>query len=171
MNNQMPLATADQREICNNRFVAAKHETKSAPRAADFPGKPRKSRGLALALGFMLAVFFLTGCGSVTAYHGDVKRTGWQRHEPLLSAANVNSAHFGLIAQITLDERVDAQPLVVPLAGQNVVYVATEANTVYAIDADTGIILEKCQSRNAGSESKELSLQREPRGHQQHAGD
>src|ERR1035437_3952368 len=45
-----------------------------------------------------------------------------------------------------LDDQVDAQPLLVPgltIAGgiHDVVYVATESNTVYAIDASSGAIL------------------------------
>ena len=54
------------------------------------------------------------------------------------------------IAQVALDDQVDAQPLVVPnqqiTAGltpgtYQVVYVATEANTVYAINAANGAVL------------------------------
>ena len=67
-------------------------------------------------------------------------------------------ASFGVLFQIGLDDQVDAQPLVVPnqsriTAGPTpgtyqVVYVATEGNTIYAINADNGAIL---LSRNLGT--------------------
>src|SRR4029077_8164121 len=60
---------------------------------------------------------------------------------------NVNSQSFGLLHIVALDGRVDAEPLVVmqqAIAGKgvhNVVYVATENDSIYAIDADDGSIL------------------------------
>jgi hypothetical protein len=79
----------------------------------------------------------------VLTYHGDNYRTGWNSSETLLTVANVKPGSFGLLYTVSLDERVDAEPLIVTnqlIQGQvhNVVYVATENNTVYAIDADTG---------------------------------
>ena len=84
---------------------------------------------------------------SVTTYHDDIQRTGWNPSETTLRPSNVKSATFGLITTATLDDQVDAQPLVVAnqtITGQGVhtvVYVATENNSVYAIDASTGSIL------------------------------
>ena len=84
---------------------------------------------------------------SVTTYHGDIQRTGWNSSESTLAPSNVTSTTFGLITSVTLDDQVDAQPLVVAnqaITGQGVhtvVYVATENNSVYAIDASTGSIL------------------------------
>lgn len=80
-------------------------------------------------------------------YHGDTNRSGWASSETQLTVANVTPGTFGLLHVVTLDGRTDAQPLFV--SGQtiqghgvhNVVYVATEANSVYAIDADSGAIL------------------------------
>jgi hypothetical protein len=87
----------------------------------------------------------------VTTYHYDNNRTGWNSHETTLTPANVNSSSFGVLQTVALDDWVDAQPLVVPgvliTSGQyngtthDVVYVATENNTVYAIDVHTGTIL------------------------------
>ena len=68
----------------------------------------------------------------------------------MLTPANVNSSSFGLLVRVKLDDQVDAQPLVVPgvniTTGDNqgthdVVYVVTESNTVYAIDANAGTVL------------------------------
>ena len=87
---------------------------------------------------------------SVTTYHYDNYRTGWNPNETVLNPTNVNSSSFGLLQTVTLDQQVDAQPLVVPgvniTAGNyqgthDVVYVVTENNTVYAIDAESGTIL------------------------------
>jgi hypothetical protein len=82
----------------------------------------------------------------ITTYHYDNLRTGWNQAETVLNAANVASSSFGLQQQVALDEQVDAQPLF--LSGQtiaggtfDVVYVATENNTLYAIDANSGRVL------------------------------
>lgn len=86
----------------------------------------------------------------VTTYHYDNNRTGWNQHETVLTPANVASSSFGLLHNVPLDDQVDGQPLLVPgvniTAGNNqgkhdVVYVATEGNTVYAIDAESGTVL------------------------------
>src|ERR1700722_12059998 len=83
----------------------------------------------------------------VLTYHGDTFRTGWFSAETQLTASNVTPQTFGLLQTVTLDGRVDAEPLYVAheiIAGQgihNVVYAATENDSVYAIDADSGSIL------------------------------
>ncbi len=91
-----------------------------------------------------------TATVSVTTYHYNNYRTGWNQNETTLTPANVNSSNFGLLQTVTLDAAADAQPLVVPgvniTAGNypgthDVVYVATENNTVYAIDAESGQVL------------------------------
>ncbi|MBO0732935.1 MAG: PQQ-binding-like beta-propeller repeat protein [Methylocapsa sp.] len=93
----------------------------------------------------------------VTTYHYDTFRTGWNPHETTLTATGFpdgKGSPFGIIAaQTGLDDQIDAQPLVMPgltIAGgtHDVVYVATESNTVYALDASTGAIL---KSRNLGA--------------------
>ncbi len=90
------------------------------------------------------------GQTSVTTYHYDNYRTGWNQNESVLTPANVGSSSFHLLQTVPLDDQVDAQPLVVPdvqiTAGKNqgahdVVYVATENNTVYAIDIHSGAVL------------------------------
>jgi hypothetical protein len=89
----------------------------------------------------------------ITTRHYDALRTGWNKYETILTPSNVASSSFGLIATVTLDNQVDAQPLVVldqTIKGKGthtVVYIATEQNTVYAIDGNTGQIL---LSRNLG---------------------
>lgn len=89
----------------------------------------------------------IVGCTSVVTYHNDDQRTGWNSHENTLTTGNVRPLTFGLIASVSLDDQVDAQPLVVTnqnIAGQGVhtvVYVATESNTIYAIDSWSGTVL------------------------------
>src|SRR5580704_2885442 len=87
---------------------------------------------------------------SITTYHYNNNRTGWNSTETVLTPANVGSTAFGLLTSVTLDDQVDAQPLVVPgvqiTAGNyqglhDVVYVVTGGNTVYAIDVHSGTIL------------------------------
>ena len=80
----------------------------------------------------------------VLTYHNNNARTGLNPSETILTAHNVNFAHFGLLYSDPADGKVDAEPLYVsnlnmPRAGtHNVLYVATEHDTVYAYDADTG---------------------------------
>jgi hypothetical protein len=79
----------------------------------------------------------------VVTYHNDNARTGQNLTETSLTLANVNVGLFGKISVITLDGKVDAQPLYlsalnVPGRGAvDVVYVATEHGTVSAIEAAT----------------------------------
>jgi hypothetical protein len=83
----------------------------------------------------------------VTTYHGDALRTGWFSNETALNTSNVNASSFGLLKTVVLDGRVDAEPLFLSnqaIDGQgthDVVYVATENNSVYALDAAAGTIL------------------------------
>ena len=84
---------------------------------------------------------------NATTYHYDNLRTGWNQDETVLTPAAVASSQFKIIASAALDDQVDAQPLVVTsqtITGKgvrDVVYVATEGNSVYAIDASTGEVL------------------------------
>jgi hypothetical protein len=91
-----------------------------------------------------------TGQTAVTTYHYDNYRTGWNQNESVLTPANVVKGKFGLLHTVPLDDQVDAQPLVVPgvtiTAGSyqglhDVAYVATEGNTIYAVDVNTGTVL------------------------------
>jgi hypothetical protein len=110
----------------------------------------RSGRAILPALVILSSTLLATAQISVTTYHNDNNRTGWNQHETVLTPANVGSSVFGLLHNVALDDQVDGHPLVVPgvniTAGNyqgkhDVVYVATENNTVYAIDAESGTIL------------------------------
>jgi hypothetical protein len=82
---------------------------------------------------------------NVTTFHNDNARTGQNTQETILTPANVNSSQFGKLFSLALDGYVYAQPLYladIPIDGgtHNVVYMATEHDSVYAIDADSGTI-------------------------------
>jgi Ricin-type beta-trefoil lectin domain-like len=82
----------------------------------------------------------------VLTWHNDVARTGQNLSEAILTPALVNSTNFGLIANVVVDGKVDAQPLyasAITLPGQgthNILYIATEHDSVYAVNADSGTI-------------------------------
>ncbi len=85
-----------------------------------------------------------TNAPDITTYHDDVARDGLNAQETILTLTNVNSTQFGKIGFDTADGLVDAEPLYLAnvTAGgklRNVLYVATEHDSVYAFDADTGV--------------------------------
>jgi outer membrane protein assembly factor BamB len=82
----------------------------------------------------------------VVTYRDDAARTAANLTESVLTPANVSSSSFGLLRVLPVDGKVDAQPLYlaqVPIAGgtHEVVFVATEHDSVYAFDPQTGAIL------------------------------
>jgi hypothetical protein len=109
-------------------------------------GRAARLCGLA-AVAFALAGGAFAKEVDITTYHYDNFRTGWNAHEKTLTPANVAGPNFKLIASTVLDDQVDAQPLILThqtvkgKGAHDVVYIATESNSVYAIDANSGEIL------------------------------
>ncbi len=83
----------------------------------------------------------------VLTYHNDGARTGQNLNETILDSSNVNVSSFGKLLELTVDGKVDGQPLIktqvhIPGNGiHNVLYVVTEHDSVYAFDADDGTTL------------------------------
>ena len=79
---------------------------------------------------------------SVLTFHNDNQRTGQNTSETTLSSANVNSSTFGKLFALPVDGQIFGQPLYLPgvtvgTTVHNLLFVATEHDTVYAWDADT----------------------------------
>jgi outer membrane protein assembly factor BamB len=103
----------------------------------------------------MLTVTAAAAGTDVLTYKYDVMRTGQNLTESTLTPSNVTAATFGKLSNLMVDGLVDAQPLYLsqlPVAAvaHNVVFVATEHDSVYAFDADTGTILWKVSLLGAG---------------------
>jgi hypothetical protein len=83
---------------------------------------------------------------NVLTFHNDNARSGQNLNEITLTPANVKSASFGKLLTVPLDGKVDAQPLYlaelnIPGHGvHSVVFAATEHDSVYAFDANTGAV-------------------------------
>jgi hypothetical protein len=88
------------------------------------------------------ATVYVTNSPGVFTHHNDNFRTGQNLNETVLTPANVTPAKFGKLFSYPLDGIAYASPLYVAnvsIPGQglhNVVYVATEHDSVYAFDAD-----------------------------------
>jgi hypothetical protein len=78
---------------------------------------------------------------SVTTFHYDGDRTGWDPNETDLTPTTVASSRFGLLKQIPIAGTAKGQPLLVvgytmsDGAVHDVLVIATTANMVYAFDA------------------------------------
>jgi hypothetical protein len=101
-----------------------------------------------------------TPTADVLTYHNDNPRTGQDLNEVILTPGNVNSTNFGKLFVISVDGKVDAQPLYVSNAAisggtHNILVVATEHDSVYAFDADTGTKLWQSSMLKTGETTSE----------------
>ncbi len=106
--------------------------------------KRSRLRGLQLMLESLEERLVLS---SVTTYHNDIASSGQNLSEVLLTRANVNPTTFGKLYSYAVDGQVYAQPLVQtqvnittgPQTGlHDVMFVATQHDSLYALDASTG---------------------------------
>src|SRR5437660_10296843 len=94
-------------------------------------------------IAFVPAIFAV----DVLTWHNDNARTGQNLSETILTPANVNFNQFGKLFVVPTDGQVYAQPLYVsnlsiPGKGvHNVVYIATEHDTVYSCDTAKRVVL------------------------------
>jgi hypothetical protein len=86
----------------------------------------------------------VTDLTSVTTYHNNVSRDGVNTHEFALTTSSVKTATFGKLFSCTVDGAIYAQPLwvanlTISGAKHNVVFVATQHDSLYAFDADSNV--------------------------------
>jgi hypothetical protein len=109
---------------------------------------------LSMAIGVVLFCTASLGAQStnVLTWHNDNWRTGANTTETTLTTANVTQATFGKLCTAPTDGAINAQPLIVThvpisiagtVANHDVVYVATENDTLYAFDANNCALLKK----------------------------
>src|SRR5580700_4001287 len=90
----------------------------------------------------VLALVAIPASAQVTTSQYDNSRTGATLNEKSLTLENVNAKQFGKLGAFKVDGAVYAQPLFLPaveIPGKgmhNVLYVATEHDSVYAFDAE-----------------------------------
>jgi uncharacterized protein YjdB len=92
--------------------------------------------------GSTTATVTLSGTASITTFHVDTNRSGLNDQETVLTTANVAPETFGKLFSCPVDGYVYGAPLILSNqtingAKHNVLFVATENDSVYAYDADT----------------------------------
>ncbi|MGH8294873.1 MAG: hypothetical protein ACRETZ_05125 [Steroidobacteraceae bacterium] len=108
--------------------------TITATTLADPPGSAEPVQRRSIRVG-------ATNMAGVYTYHDDLARDGANEKEYALTPADVNASSFGKLFSCAVDGAIYAQPLWVPhlrVDGKrrNVVFVATEHDSLYAFDAD-----------------------------------
>ncbi len=98
----------------------------------------------------------------VSTFHYDNTRAGLNAQETSLTTTNVASTTFGKVGFFSADGKVDAQPLY--LSGlainggtANVLYVASELDSLYAFNADNGATLWHVSLAGAGEAASDAS--------------
>jgi hypothetical protein len=96
----------------------------------------------------------VTDLAGVYTYHHDISRTGANTQEFALTNSTLTTATFGKLFSCPVDAAIYAQPLWVANlsiggATHNVVFVATQRDSVYAFDADSS----NCQNLWGGPKS------------------
>lgn len=135
--------------------------TSSADSGAQFKVVVSNSVGSATSSAATLTVT-VTATTDVLTYHNDIARTGQNLTETILTTGNVASATFGKLGFYATDGLVDAEPLyasavAVPGNGtHNLVIAASEHDTVYAFDADSGSVIWQKTMLNSGETTSDV---------------
>ena len=145
-------ATGNQSEVTEVRFLLLETTKIIGVHMSSEVSNGEVSKG-SLFRPFAVAVsvlLFLAAISSAFAQQpflmsrGDMVRSGANTSETLLTPSNVTNGSFARLFSVPVDYQILAQPLYVPnvnIAGQgvhNVVYVVTQMDSVYAVDADNG---------------------------------
>jgi hypothetical protein len=118
--------------------------------------------------------FGVTDLAGVFTYHNNLSRDGSNPREYALTPSSVSSATFGKLFSCTVDGAIYAQPLWVAnltINGvqRNVVFVATQHESLYAFDADVNTCTPLWQvsliDTAHGGSSSETSVPSGPSGH------
>jgi hypothetical protein len=153
--NAAPIAGATTRSYTTGATVAADS-------GSSFTVVVSNASGATISRGATLTVTNapMPAGTDVLTYKNDLSRSGQNLTESTLTPANVTFANFGLLRTLPVDGKVDAQPLYVSQlsvsgSAHNVVFVATEHDSAYAFDADTGSVLWKVSLLAAGETSSD----------------
>jgi hypothetical protein len=87
------------------------------------------------------ATLGVTDLSGISTYHYDLARAGVNSQEYALTPASVNQKNFGKLFSCAVDSAVYTEPLWVPALNvngsvHNVVFVATQHDSLYAFDSD-----------------------------------
>src|SRR5213080_2214492 len=87
------------------------------------------------------ATVWVTNYPGMMTYHGETFRSGLNAQERVLAPSRVNTTTFKKLFTRSVDGQIYAQPLyaanlLIGTSYQNVVYIATEHDSVYAFNAD-----------------------------------
>lgn len=132
-------------------YFFARGSAKNSLSARPIPLRSTVTWRLRLAMMLPLLLFLVLGAQAqtnVVTQHNDISRTGQNNNETTLTPSNLNSNTFGKLFSYQIDGQAYAQPLYVAgvtmgsgtvQAGttHNVVFVATQHDSVYAFDADS----------------------------------
>lgn len=135
--------------------------TSASDNGAQFKVVVSNSAGSATSNPATLTVNAPTATTDILTYHNDNARTGQNLNETILTTGNVAFATFGKVGFYPADGKVDAEPLyassvAVPSNGlHNLLIVATEHDTVYAFDADTGATVWQTSTLMGGETSSD----------------
>ena len=82
---------------------------------------------------------------AIVTYQNGNSRLGQNLNETILTTTSVNATNFGKVFSYATDGNIYAQPLYVPNvtingSAHNVIYVVTEADGIYAFDADSATL-------------------------------
>ncbi|MGB6544882.1 MAG: hypothetical protein WBE97_04590 [Candidatus Acidiferrales bacterium] len=104
------------------------------------------------------ATLWVTAYAGTFTWRNDLQRTGQNPQELALSPATVNATNFGKLFLCPVDGQIYAEPLYVAnlaISGgvHNVVFVATENDSLYAFDADASPCVTYWSDLNGGATS------------------